>query len=176
MNRTDWKRLSVLLGTALMVLLATALCGCGGSSTTAANNGAFPDGAAAEYYEQTGQMKRTTSTEKTSLKDLGVPVYAGAKLENGAAQVEVATCPVGVLETTTAVLITQDSGAKVSEWYKSELSPEPGFEDHSYSHEGSEHAMYWVPSADGSRQVIIEKNPSGSGTRITAIVQKEKNK
>jgi uncharacterized protein YceK len=183
MKRTETITLCVLL-LALTVVSIVALSGCGSStsttsstsSTAPANNGAFPDGAAAEYYEETGQMIRSSATQKVSESDLGIPLYPGATIENGTAVVEVASCPVGVLDTTNAVITTQDTEAKVMEWYKNKMSSQPGFEDHSYTDAGSVHALYWIGSPDGSRQVIIEKNPSGSGTKVTAIVQKEKTK
>ncbi len=173
MFRVNSRKYLVVLAATLTAGLVLSLCGCGGGSGTAAKNGAFPDGAAAEYFQETGQMKTTNSTKKISATDLGVPVYPGARLENGTAEVEVDTCPVGVLETTQALLSSPDSVDKVSKWYKDELSSEPGFEDHSYSLDGTEHGAFNLPEADGSANVIVEKSPDGSGTRITVIVQKE---
>lgn len=175
MYGTRVKTSFVLLATILVAILAFALCGCGGSSSTAPGYGAFPDGAAAEYYQETGQMKTTKSTRKVSEADLGVPVYAGAKIEGGTAQVETDTCPAGTLETTQAVLVTPDPVDKVTQWYKGELSSRKGYEDHSYNQDGVEHGVFWFPTADGSDNVIVEKNAEGGGTKITVILQKEKN-
>ena len=154
------KGLAFPCAVASLVIMLVALAGCGsGGKTTKVD------------YREGGITARSTKTITET--ELGVPIYPGAKLKTGKAAVTDSSGPEGNWEATEAVLMTGDPVNKVSEWYKANLSSQPGFEDLSTNEGGKELAMYYYLDGEQSRTVVVEKSGDGSNTGITVTLQKK---
>ena len=97
---------------ALLVLGLAALVGCGGKKTTT-----------------TTKEGETTVSGEISEKDLGVPIYPGAKMDKNAAGTVKSKNEKGEEVWSAAVLWTDDPVSEVIDWYRDKLKGKPGFTD-----------------------------------------------
>jgi hypothetical protein len=110
------KHIGLMLAALLVVGLA-ALVGCGGTKTTT----------------KTGEFKTnegtTTVTGTVTEKELGVPIYPGAKMDENSAGAVKSKNAKGEEVWSAAVLWTDDSASKVVAWYRDKLKDKPSFTD-----------------------------------------------
>ena len=111
------KFIGVMLVAMLVVGLA-ALGGCGGKKTTTVTK-------TGEIETDEGTTTVTTVTEK----DIGVPIYPGAKMDKNSAGTVKSKNEKGVEVWSAAVLWTEDPVSEVIAWYRDELKGKPGFTD-----------------------------------------------
>ena len=111
------KFIGVMLVAMLVVGLA-ALGGCGGKKTTTVTK-------TGEIETNEGTTTVTTVTEK----DIGVPIYPGAKMDKNSAGTVKSKNEKGVEVWSAAVLWTEDPVSEVIAWYRDELKGKPGFTD-----------------------------------------------
>lgn len=158
----------VLVG--FMVFGLLALVGCGEKSVTIET-----DEGAATISEDNGEVtleteegETTYSSSDISEEDLGVPIYPGAKVEEGTAGRVTTEGAEGTEEIAGAVLITKDPVSKVTAWYKDQLQGEPGFTDTSMSMEGEELGMFSFQSGDTMKTVMIQASEEGTEISIAS--------
>jgi hypothetical protein len=113
------KRLIGLMMAALLVAGLAALAGCGGSKTTTTTNtgGLTTNGGT------------TTVTGTITEKEIGVPIYPGAKMDKNAAGTVKSKNAKGEEVWSAAVLWTDDPVSKVIAWYRDKLKGKPKFTD-----------------------------------------------
>jgi hypothetical protein len=104
---------------AMFVVGLAALGGCGGKKTTTVT--------------KTGEIETnkgtTTVTATVTEKEIGVPIYPGAKMDKNAAGTVKSKNEKGVEVWSAAVLWTDDPVSEVIAWYRNELKDKPGFTD-----------------------------------------------
>lgn len=131
------KGLAIVVIAMVAVGLLALVVGCGGKKTVKTDEG------------------ETTYTTGITEEDLGVPLYPGAELDEGAA---------GTIKTETeegeeiwagAILWTNDDISKVIDWYKDKLSGKPEFTDSSMDIEGEKLGMLTFQEGDTVKYVMI---------------------
>ena len=112
------KFIGVMLVAMLVVGLA-ALGGCGGKKTTTVT--------------KTGEIETndgtTTVTGTITEKEIGIPIYPGAKMDENAAGTVKSKNEKGEEVWSAAVLWTDDPVSEVVAWYRDKLKGKPGFTD-----------------------------------------------
>jgi len=141
------KFIGVMLVAMLVVGLA-ALGGCGGKKiTTVTKTG--------EIETDEGTTTVTTVTEK----DIGVPIYPGAKMDKNSAGTVKSKNEKGVEVWSAAVLWTEDPVSEVIAWYRDELKGKPGFTDLtqglSSTVTGEQMGMFAFQEGDAFKMVTI---------------------
>ena len=109
------KKFIGLMLVALLVLGLAALVGCDDTKT-------------GEVEVETEEGRTTVSGGVTE-KDLGVPIYPGAKMDENAAGTVKSQNEKGEEVWTAAVLWTDDSVSEVVAWYRNKLKDKPQFTD-----------------------------------------------
>lgn len=162
------KSLLVVVVALLAVGLLIFAVGCGGEKTVKT-----PEGEITEEGEETTietEEGKTTYTEGVSEKDLGVPIYPGAELDEESAGT-VSTETEGGEETWSgAVLWTDDDISKVIDWYKDELKGNPGFTDTSMDLEGEKVGMFTFQEGDTTKSVIIAEGEEGDLGKVQIVI------
>lgn len=112
------KFIGVMLVAMLVVGLA-ALVGCGSKKTTTVT--------------KTGEIETnegtTTVTGTITEKEIGIPIYPGAKMDKNAAGTVKSKNEKGEEVWSAAVLWTDDPVSEVVAWYRDKLKGKPGFTD-----------------------------------------------
>lgn len=162
------KKFLVLLLVAALVMGIVALAGCGEKKVTIEGE----DGEI-EITEDDGDVTMTDesgetfTTKEISADDLDIPIYPGAKIQEGTAAAITTEGAEGTESGSIAILETKDSISKVIAWYKDKLSGKAGFIDTSMAIEGEEIGMFSYQDGDLFKSVIIGSNDE---TGITEIV------
>jgi hypothetical protein len=113
------KKFIGLMLVAVLVVGLAALVGCGGTKTTTKTG---------EVEVETDKGTTKVSGEVTE-KDIGVPVYPGAKMDEDAAGTIKSENKEGESVFSAAVLWTDDPVSEVIAWYRDELKDKPNFMD-----------------------------------------------
>lgn len=141
------KKFIGLMLVALLVLGLAALVGCGGTKT-------------GEVEVETEEGTTTVSGTITE-KDLGVPIYPGAKMDENSAGTVKSQNEKGEEVWTAAILWTDDSVSEVIDWYRDKLKGKPQFTDLtqgiSTSATGQEMGMFAFQEDDAFKMVTIAK-------------------
>jgi hypothetical protein len=162
------KRFIGLMLVALLVLGLAALVGCGGTKTTTVT-----------------EEGKTTVSGGVTEKDLGVPIYPGAKMDENAAGTVKSQNEKGEAVYTAAVLWTDDSVSEVIDWYRAKLKDKSQFTDLTQgigtSAAGQEMGMFAFQEGNTFKMVTITKGTvdhpgkteiaitSGSGPGVAPI-------
>ncbi|MCJ7745098.1 MAG: hypothetical protein MUP40_02245 [Actinobacteria bacterium] len=141
------KFIRVMLVAMLVVGLA-ALVGCGGKKTTT-----------------TGEIRTnegtTTVTGTVTEKEIGIPIYPGAKMDENSAGTVKSKNEKGEEVWSAAVLWTDDSVSEVVAWYRDKLKGKSGFTDLtqgiSTSATGEQMGMFAFQEGDTFKMVTIGK-------------------
>jgi len=161
------KKMLVLLLITALVMGVVALAGCGEKKVTIEG-----EEGEVEITEKDGEVTMTGeegdsfTTKEISEKDLGIPLYPGAKVQEGTAASVTTEGTDGTESGAIAILETKDSVSEVVAWYKSELSGKTGFVDTSMAIEGQEVGMFSYQDGDLLKSVIIGSNDETGTTEI----------
>lgn len=152
------KRAVVLLLVALVLVSTACLVGCGEDKAIIKRTDGEVD---------TGE--NGVSTTEVSEGDLGVPIYPGAEMIEGASGTVTTTSEQGEATWSGAELITDDSFPEVVAWYKEQLSGKNGFADTSMVSEDTEIGMFTFQEGDSVKTVII--NHGGDDLEGKTVVE-----
>lgn len=161
------KKLLVLLLVTALVMGIVAIAGCGEKKVTVET-----DEGDIEVTEKDGKVTtsdgegETYTAEKIDVKDIGIPIYPGAKLQEDSAAAITSEGADGEETGSVAVMETKDPVSEVIAWYKNELSGKTGFTDASMAMEGEEVGMLYFQDGDEVKSVIIGANEETGATEI----------
>ena len=161
------KKILVLLLVTVLIMGVVALAGCGEKKVTIEGE----DGEV-EITEKDGDVTMTDesgdsfTTKEISAEDIGIPIYPGAKLQDGTAAAITTEGTDGAESGSIAILQTKDPVSKVTAWYKDKLSGETGFTDTSMAIESEEVGMFSYQDGNLLKSVIIGSNDETGMTEI----------
>ena len=161
------KKMLVLLLITALVMGVVALAGCGEKKVTIEGEDGEVD-----ITEKDGEVSVTDeegdsfSTKEISAEDLDIPVYPGAKVQDGTAAEITSEGVDGTESGSIAVLETKDSVSDVIAWYKDKLSGKDGFTDSSMAIEGQEVGMFYYQDGTEIKSVIVGQNDETGATEI----------